>query len=348
MFSLNKGKKVTSFQKQTRISRIKIINRFLFCNPQLTMIFRNFTIFLFLAFFLSCGTTKQIDIYNPFPDKDIRIEQKNRSCADTYEIKLWYFLYGSYPINTVNVRELFPTADYTYSIEQNATLGDKVLSFFTGLFFSVSRKTLLVKTCQAIAMNDTEPEETNTTEEKPELPSTQLNSKVEELEKEVSFLKGKISGIETTVGWMNPPSHDITQRDESKILSSEANIGNSIVKNSEQNATEVTHHFLLFKTGSALVTKNELGKLQKLKALFNKPWSKILIIGSADTSGNFKSNLNLSWKRALEVKNLLVAEGISPQRILISGAGERKQTEESKVVEVTRRVDIYFVNGGVK
>ena len=76
MFSLNKGKKVTSFQKQTRISRIKIINRFLFCNPQLTMIFRNFTIFLFLAFFLSCGTTKQIDIYNPFPDKDIRIEQK--------------------------------------------------------------------------------------------------------------------------------------------------------------------------------------------------------------------------------------------------------------------------------
>jgi hypothetical protein len=39
---------------------------------------------------------------------------------------------------------------------------------------------------------------------------------------------------------------------------------------------------------------------------------------------------------------------VDPQRILISGAGERKQTEESKVVEVTRRVDIYFVNGGVK
>lgn len=348
MFSLNKGRSLASFQKQTRVSRITILKRFFFAKPASKIIFPTIIIFLFFGFFQSCGTTKQIEIYNPFPDKDIFIEQKNEACADTYEIKLWYVLYGSYPINTVNVRELFPSADYTYSIEQNSTVGDKVISFFTGLFFSVSRKTLLVKTCQAIAKKETEPDLPSPPEQKIEAPSTQLNSKVEDLEKEVSFLKGKISGIETTVGWMNPPSQEITQRDESKIPSSEANIGNSIEKNSELTSNEVTHHFLLFKTGSALVTKNEFDKLQKLKTLFNKPWSKILIIGSADTSGNFKSNLNLSWKRALEVKNLLVAEGISPQRILISGAGERKQREESNVAEVTRRVDIYFVNGGVK
>lgn len=335
-------------QKKIQIKTFTNLNLMTFCfKLRLTMIYRKVIIILFLGLLQFCGTTKQIDIYNPFPNKEVIIEQKDVSCADTYEIKLWYGFYGSYPINNVNVRELFPSPDYTYSIEQNATVGDKILSFFTGLFFSISRKTLLIKTCRPIA-RETESPDSRFSEEKSDLMDTEFSSKIEELEKEISFLKGKISGIETTVGWMNPPSQDIAQRGESKIPSFEANIGNSILKNSEQTSTEVTHHFLLFKTGSALVTKNELGKLQKLKALFNKPWSKILIIGSADTSGNFKSNLNLSWKRALEVKNLLVAEGISPQRILISGAGERKQTEESKVVEVTRRVDIYFVNGGVK
>ena len=71
MFSLNKGRSLASFQKQTRVSRITILKRFFFAKPASKIIFPTFVIFLFLGFFQSCGTTKQIEIYNPFPDKDI-------------------------------------------------------------------------------------------------------------------------------------------------------------------------------------------------------------------------------------------------------------------------------------
>lgn len=303
----------------------------------------------FLPILQSCSATKQIDVYNPFPDRAIHIEQKNNSCADSYEIKLWYFLYGSYPINSVNVREIFPSADYTYSLEQNATVGDKVLSFFTGLFFSISRKTLIVKTCQPIA-KITETHDSEFSNEESDVMDSEFSSKMEELEKEVSYLKGKISGIETTVGWMNQPvSQELSQKQENNIDLPLDKIKESMNRDSEPGDAKMSHHYILFRRGSSNVTKNEFTKLISLKSLFKQPWSKILIIGSSDTTGNFKSNLSLSWKRANEVKRLFVDLGIDSGKILISGAGERRQKEILSFNEdLKRRVDIYLVKGEVE
>ena len=99
-------------------------------------------ILLIFSLLTGCTSTDQLHIYNPFPDKDLVLEKKNISCASSADIKIWYVLYGNYLLNTVNTKEIFPSPDYTYKVDQVSTIGDKVISIFTGLFFSVSRHTL--------------------------------------------------------------------------------------------------------------------------------------------------------------------------------------------------------------
>ena len=48
MFSLNKGRSLASFQKQTRVSRITILKRFFFAKPASKIIFPTIIIFLFI------------------------------------------------------------------------------------------------------------------------------------------------------------------------------------------------------------------------------------------------------------------------------------------------------------
>lgn len=291
----------------------------------------------------SCSTTKQIDLYNPYPDKDIMLERKNVECADSYQKKLWYVLYGNYPINHINARELFPSSEYTYKVEQVATVGDKILSFVTGLFFSISRKTLIVKTCQVAA-------KLKKNDQKEDIPD-KYNSKIEKLENEISFLKGKISGIETTVGWMNSPAlpqQDISPMNQKTGIRSLKDNDETMAKILEMKPQEVNHSHFFFKRGSSTITFENRNKLRSLKEIFNKPLAKILIIGSADSVGDFKSNLSLSWKRANAVKNALIKFGIDPKKIQISGAGENNPKKSLAILENSRRVDIYLVQGGEK
>ncbi|MBE7411847.1 MAG: OmpA family protein [Leptospiraceae bacterium] len=302
-------------------------------------------------FSLGCGTTQQLDLYNPYPDKQLILDGTNVSCTDSYERKLWYILYGNYQLNHINTRELFPVLDYTYKIEQVATVGDKILSIFTGLFLSVSRKTLVVKTCQSVAKLQ-KPEVAEPDEEEvstPEKIDPKVDSKIEELEKEVSFLKGKISGIETTVGWMNSPSQHETKDSDTKQQAHHRGMGeeseDTTSKILSMQPKEVSRHSFLFKIGSSQIAKNDKAKIKSLKEIFQKPFSKILVIGSADSTGNFKNNLNLSWRRAEAVRNEITKLGIPKDRIIISGAGENKG-RESSADESLRRVDIYLVQGG--
>lgn len=299
-----------------------------------------FLVILFASFFLSCASTRQIDIYNPYPDKKIILEGNNTICSDSYERKLWFILYGNYMLNHINAQDIFPSADYTYKIEQMTTVGDKILSIFTGIFFTINRKTLIVKTCQVVK------------KENPEAPQKQpekIDSKLGDLEKEVSFLKGKISGIETTVGWINPSNSGAQQVHSPQQQSN----SRSMVDDSESTTSKilymqpqgVQHHTLLFKRNSFQIAQSDRLKIKNLMDLFHSPIPKILIIGSTDSIGTFKKNLSLSLKRAQAVKKEMIWLGIPKEKIIISGAGENTESDSGKL-ESSRRVDIYFVQGG--
>jgi OOP family OmpA-OmpF porin len=54
----------------------------------------------------------------------------------------------------------------------------------------------------------------------------------------------------------------------------------------------------------------------------NNPSANLEIIGHADEVGDSKSNDKLAYKRAVEVKNILLKSGIEEERLIISSNGE--------------------------
>ena len=312
-------------------------------------------ILLIFSLLTGCTSTDQLHIYNPFPDKDLVLEKKNISCASSADIKIWYVLYGNYLLNTVNTKEIFPSPDYTYKVDQVSTIGDKVISIFTGLFFSVSRHTLRVDTCE-LAKKQTEAEHPVKNLENPK-----NDSKMNELEKEVSYLKGKISGIETSFTMIALPKEtekipeqkrealqtdkdnsDLTQKqNESSYLNEPEQ---EEIKVQSQTPKASTYSYLLFKTNSYVLSSSEKNKIYKLLPHFKKPAAKLLIVGYADKTGKFKSNLNLSWQRALEVKRHMMRLGINPSSIELSAAGETGEAPRGKSSETSRRVEVYLLS----
>lgn len=75
-----------------------------------------------------------------------------------------------------------------------------------------------------------------------------------------------------------------------------------------------------------------------LQYLQENPESNILIEGHSDETGNAKSNIILSEKRAQSVKNYLLQNGIHPARINIQGFGHSKP--KSKDLAGNRRIEV--------
>lgn len=306
-----------------------------------------------LVFIQSCASTKQFYIYNPYPDRTLNLERKNVSCSDASEIKIWYVLYGSYQINTINTKEIFPSPDYSYKIEQISTGGDKFISLFTGLFFSVSRKTLQVETCLLVKKGSM-PE--NEIEPAPQQ-SYYNESKLEKLEKEVAFLKGKISGIESTFSMVSSvPNYasdtksdlsvnEIRNKPTSRSFENENSNKSTNIKIPVQNLTpaSIFHSRFLFRINSYSLSSVEKQKLEKINIILNKSESRVLIVGYADKTGQFLTNLNLSWQRAIAVKKTLIGLGVDESRIQLSAAGETGELSSSKIAKLSRRVDLYLL-----
>lgn len=83
-----------------------------------------------------------------------------------------------------------------------------------------------------------------------------------------------------------------------------------------------------------------------VKILKDNPEFHIHIEGHTDSIGTAEYNLQLSRKRAEEVRNYLVSRGIEPERITIFGYGASmpvasNETEEGRALN--RRVEIWFV-----
>lgn len=78
---------------------------------------------------------------------------------------------------------------------------------------------------------------------------------------------------------------------------------------------------------------------------FNQEWEKVSISGHTDDVGSMDTNLALSQKRALAVKNLLIQEGIDPIRVTSQGFGPTRPKVEGTTTEArlqNRRVEIEF------
>lgn len=80
---------------------------------------------------------------------------------------------------------------------------------------------------------------------------------------------------------------------------------------------------LLFPSGSTRIDAEGQRALRELaNALKSNPDIDILVEGHTDSDGNALSNWNLSVDRAVAVTNLLVSDGVSPERITAAGRGE--------------------------
>ncbi len=87
---------------------------------------------------------------------------------------------------------------------------------------------------------------------------------------------------------------------------------------------KIVTHGILFDSGSDKIKPESYGTLKEISAVLKENSSvKVKIIGHTDSDGDDNSNLELSKKRSLSVKNALVNEfGISDSQLETDGKGE--------------------------
>jgi len=101
-----------------------------------------------------------------------------------------------------------------------------------------------------------------------------------------------------------------------------------------------------FKSGSYNLTYESKVDLMKFISIAKNSSEKIEISGYADDVGEKELNMILSQKRAQEVLNYLVKNGIAKERISMQYYGEDKPMVSNSSIEgrsLNRRVDVYLV-----
>src|SRR5690606_5635818 len=88
---------------------------------------------------------------------------------------------------------------------------------------------------------------------------------------------------------------------------------------------------ILFDVNSDVIQASSYGVLKEIaSALSENPTVNISIIGHTDSDGDAASNLTLSEKRAIAVKNILVSEfKIDSNRMQTAGKGETEPTDSN-------------------
>lgn len=101
-----------------------------------------------------------------------------------------------------------------------------------------------------------------------------------------------------------------------------------------------------FKTAKADILPEYEDELNELVAFMNKNTEiRILIEGHTAPIGNAQKNQELSEQRAVEVRNYLIAKGISQNRIRTVGyGGTRPISTTSEQMKENRRVEVIFVD----
>ena len=104
---------------------------------------------------------------------------------------------------------------------------------------------------------------------------------------------------------------------------------------------------ILFATGKSTLKKEATASLDETISLLNAyPANKVLIEGYTDSTGNKKSNLQLSYDRAQEVYIYFVKHGIPAERLSVVGYGQENPIASNKTAkgrEQNRRVNIIIL-----
>lgn len=108
---------------------------------------------------------------------------------------------------------------------------------------------------------------------------------------------------------------------------------------------------VLFAFGKSTLLTGAIRNVEKVADFLQKnPTRNILIEGYTDSVGSDDFNLTLSRKRADEVKEQLVANGISPDRITTKGYGKQFPVADNDSAggrQLNRRVEVLILNEGV-
>lgn len=97
---------------------------------------------------------------------------------------------------------------------------------------------------------------------------------------------------------------------------------------------KIVTHGILFDPGSDTIRPESAATLKMLLGLLNdNPNLKFSIEGHTDNQGNSATSQPLSEKRAIAVKNWLVAKGISADRLQTKGWGESKPIDNNSSAE---------------
>ncbi|MDX1959014.1 MAG: hypothetical protein SFU98_10600 [Leptospiraceae bacterium] len=308
---------------------------------------------LLILFLLHCASP-QLQLYNPHLDSQIQIEKKSQACNEIREIKIWYVFYGSYILDTINAREIFPNSGQSYRIEQKATTGDLLISLFTGFFLSISRKTLVIESCQNIDK---------------QVSGSEDYQKISELEKEISYLRRKISELQTANSIDQNKPNSSRKEEISSVLVEEKIIPKekemkTIIKTptskpneSERLANELDKSYpVLVATNANESSELEKKVLPEIKTEKNKenikkekiqPITKlidfskyrVLIIGSNDKNLSLEKKL----KQAQDLKDDLLLQGIKAEFITIKSVAEKEDLDAMKKVWNFQAASIYLL-----
>jgi len=102
-------------------------------------------------------------------------------------------------------------------------------------------------------------------------------------------------------------------------------------------------NYINFKFGEAIISNSTSAVLDSIIFELNTiAYNKLLIIGYADTIGNFEYNMELSYERALSVSEYLQKKGIDEQLIDLVGKGEDEFFDFDNI-EKNRRVEIILI-----
>ncbi len=102
----------------------------------------------------------------------------------------------------------------------------------------------------------------------------------------------------------------------------------------------------LFNVNSSVVKPGAYKEIDRLaKVLDQYPATRIRVEGYTDNTGTEEYNLKLSQRRAEAVRQLLIAKGVSPDRITAIGYGESRPRASNATPygrQLNRRVEIYI------
>ena len=106
-------------------------------------------------------------------------------------------------------------------------------------------------------------------------------------------------------------------------------------------------HNIYFATGKTRILETSEPALRELyEYLITRPDQRIRIVGHTDNIGSDRSNQILSEGRCEEVKRAMIERGIAPERIEISGRGERDPimpNDSDEHRQMNRRVEIVLL-----